>query len=1164
MTHAPVGAILRRLRNNLDPSGSASVADAELLERFTRDRDETAFELLVWRHQRMVLGVCRRVLHNVHDAEDAFQATFLALARKAGCIARGEALAGWLYRVACRVALHARARRTRRPVAHGDAALEAAQTPEELPSEVEQRDLRATLDEEVSRLPEKYRIPVVLCYLQGVSYREAGRQLRVPLGTIAARLNRARALLQGRLARRGVGFCAATFATLLGRQTAPAALMQRTVNSALGVTTGQAVEGMASSRVAALVDQGLRGVAPSKVKILAAVLFAALFLSTVASRLSALGDRPSARNTAVSLQADRRPPIADGRDALPAGALTRLGTARWRHSAFVSSVAFLPDSKSLISAGEDGIVRVWDREGRELHRLGQLRTTTTTRRDFRAGPAIALSADGKQLATADGGEAIHFHDPATGKELGTIQCEKQFLVALAFSPENKRLAASGMDGTIHYYDLIARKWKRRFNEPPVETFSPMTGREPALVFSSDGRFLASSAREPGPQGRSMGVVVRLWDAATGKLLHKIAGPEGEEGAASPAFSPDGELLAWTDLRGRIHLTQTTSGKEVRRIDCNLTLYFAFAPDGKTLYTHRTDGSVSAWEVATGKGPRRLVRELDGPQGVTTVRYDVAPRALAVSPDGKTLAVGGERNVIRLIDTTTGKERHAVGGHGAAVAAVSWSADGKTLTSQATENTIRVWEAATGKEKTPIHLPGGAFTYFTLSPDGRTLATTAWEGAVQLWDTVTGRQRHRIEAVKGTVAPTSVFTPDGKLLAVWGLGQTSVRLFGVGTGKEVRSLPVGDGIAPDPRGLVTVPPLAGAGMVFSPDGSLLALRNSARTVGVWNVVSGRQVRQLLMPADKWFGSATFSRDARCLAVETGDGTVVVWELASGQERRRITKSRRIEQPWPPPLVGVVPGRVMPVGFGVNGPGSTLALSPDGLLLAQADGTSTRILDLESGKERARLAGHQGEVTTVSFSPDGRCLATGSSDTTVLVWDVAAFTRTRASRAVELSTAALQERWTALAGDDPGKAFDAICTLAAAKQTVPFLKERLNPAVAPNAEQVAKWIADLDSKKFEIRRKAGEELRRLGAAVVPALRQALENSPPLERRRRLEELLGRIETQSLSAEELQVWRAIEVLERLGTSEARRLLDALAGGAAEALPTTAARAALNRLGH
>src|SRR5262245_32737562 len=392
MTQTAVGTLLRRLRKDLDQS-AAAVADAELLERFARERDEAAFELLVWRHQRMVRGVCQRVLRDLHEAEDAFQATFLALARKAASIAQRDAVAGWLYRVACRVSLHARAQRLRITLRADSAAFASVESPDDPPAEVARDDLKSVLDEEVDRLPEKYRLPVILCYLQGESYQEAGRQLGLPLGTIAARLSRARAMLQARLARRGVGFCGAALAVLAGRQAAPAALVHRTVRSAVGSTTGRAVEGLASSRVAALVDEGLRGLSPGRSRIVTAVVLAGLLVAGAgfcATRTPSLAQEP--RESTSAPEAKKQPARVDHHgDPLPTRALARLGTVRWRHSDFVSSLVFLPDGKSLISAGEDGIVRLWDGEGRERYRLGQLRANPAIRNDWRAGPAIALS-----------------------------------------------------------------------------------------------------------------------------------------------------------------------------------------------------------------------------------------------------------------------------------------------------------------------------------------------------------------------------------------------------------------------------------------------------------------------------------------------------------------------------------------------------------------------------------------------------------------------------------------------------------------------------------------------------------------------------------------------------------------------------------------------------
>jgi RNA polymerase sigma factor (sigma-70 family) len=174
--------------------------DAQLLDRFVERRDEVAFELLVWRHGPMVLGVCRRILQNPHDAEDAFQASFFTLARKADSIARRDSVGAWLYRVAYRIALRARARRARlaqREQPLGD--LPVAEVGCEPADLLAWRELRPVLDAEISRLPEKYRAAFVLCYLEGKTNEQAAEQLGCPKGTVLSRLSRARERLRKRL-----------------------------------------------------------------------------------------------------------------------------------------------------------------------------------------------------------------------------------------------------------------------------------------------------------------------------------------------------------------------------------------------------------------------------------------------------------------------------------------------------------------------------------------------------------------------------------------------------------------------------------------------------------------------------------------------------------------------------------------------------------------------------------------------------------------------------------------------------------------------------------------------------------------------------------------------------------------------------------------------------
>jgi RND family efflux transporter MFP subunit len=247
--------------------GGAS--DAQLLDLFASNRDEAAFELLLWRHARLVFGICLRLLHDLHDAEDAFQATFLALARHAGRIAKQEALAGWLHKVAYRVALTARAQRARRDVREkliGAAEHLTASSAVEAP--LENLELRCVLDQEIDRLPVRFRAAVVMCYLEGKSVDEAAVLLGCPRGTVASRLARARERLRVRLLGRGLAPTAA-LATLAQANAAPRplALIPALTAAALRYTSKDAAApGVLSPRITALTEEVLRSMLLHKLK----------------------------------------------------------------------------------------------------------------------------------------------------------------------------------------------------------------------------------------------------------------------------------------------------------------------------------------------------------------------------------------------------------------------------------------------------------------------------------------------------------------------------------------------------------------------------------------------------------------------------------------------------------------------------------------------------------------------------------------------------------------------------------------------------------------------------------------------------------------------------------------------------------------------------------
>jgi RNA polymerase sigma factor (sigma-70 family) len=275
------GSVLRYLLRTFRAPEAEELTDGQLLERFVSGQDPAAFDTLMQRHAPLVWGVCRRVVHDPHDAEDAFQAAFMVLVRKAGSLERRDSLASWLYGVAYRIALGANSNAARRRIREQKAA---AMLPTQQIDDASWDDLRPVLDAELNRLPEKYRAPLVLCYLEGKTNEQAAKALGWPAGSMSKRLDRGRELLRDRLASRGVALSAAALAMLMAQHAAtaavPAVLTELTGTMAQAmVASGSTLAGAASTQVVSLAEGALQAMFITKLKIAAASLAACVMLA---------------------------------------------------------------------------------------------------------------------------------------------------------------------------------------------------------------------------------------------------------------------------------------------------------------------------------------------------------------------------------------------------------------------------------------------------------------------------------------------------------------------------------------------------------------------------------------------------------------------------------------------------------------------------------------------------------------------------------------------------------------------------------------------------------------------------------------------------------------------------------------------------------------------
>ncbi len=446
--------------------------------------------------------------------------------------------------------------------------------------------------------------------------------------------------------------------------------------------------------------------------------------------------------------------------------------------------------------------------------------------------------------------------------------------------------------------------------------------------------------------------------------------------------------------------------------------------------------------------------------------------------------------------------------------VAFSPDGRWVAAPGPGRSVKIWDAATGKEIRSLAGHTQDVLDVAFSPDGQRLASAGRDG-VRLWDLRTGKLAFTTHGQSW--ADRTAFSPDGKHLV--SAGARNVKLWEVATGKEVRTYA-------DNSGWV-------ASAVFSPDGQRLATGNIQKELKIWNGAGG--VVHLLRGHTASIYTVAYSPRGRRLATASADNTAKIWDPAAGKELLTLR--------------------------GHTGGVYTVAFSPDGRLLATASGDRTvKLWEALTGREVLALPGHKGAVFCAAFSPDGRRLATTGSDAVVYLWDLAP-----PGPAPVLTAADLEALWADLKQADGPRAFRAVFILSGSpRQAVPFLKARLRPADSPpaDARRVARLVADLDDQRYAMRRQALRELAGLGKAAEPLVREALRSAGSLEARRQLERLLAGIEKAPPTPEQLLARRAVEVLERAGTAEARGVLQALARGAPGAWLTVEARAAAERL--
>jgi WD40 repeat protein len=867
-------------------------------------------------------------------------------------------------------------------------------------------------------------------------------------------------------------------------------------------------------------------------------------------------------------------------DPLPNGARARLGCSQLRHAGLRAFV-FLDDGRTLLSAGTDFVMRFWD--------VATGRQVRAVRLHGEVGPESwpRLSPNGRIVAANDPAKKrIVVWEVTSGKKLKELPGGGNQWISLKFSPNSKSLAVvwAALEASVFDVDT----WNEQQIRGPNISLGSHFGDHHAS-FSPDSRLFVFRYEH--------GTDVSIHEVSTGRRLHLFSGE-----AAGSAFSADCRRVAIFSKKNQhakkpptVRVYDLFTGKETARFVLEFEEFtpgMAFSPDG--LHLAIAGHSIRLIDLSTGKEKTKFAIGETRPWN-----------PLAYSPDGKTLAWGAKEDIV-LSDSASGRIRHRLAGKDV----LAFSPDGKILATKA-DTQIRLWDVATGKDLNRQAESMGHEPTVAHSPDGRWIASTQPDcQAIVLWETDTGRPVRRIP-FKGDpyTSRSLVFSVDGKTLigatagalVFWDLiagndaGHVELRVL-------ERSISFFGKVHVSPNGMQV------ASLGLCKDNTKRANSPYRTDLALWDWSTGKLLRQYPVSREPK-RTSVWSINGQTVVVALKDGLTVL-KVSSGQIRFRIPAAPGDGPGKLPPdfkIVGAVaderrepghgpfalspdgrflasgwlggaPGKAEVIGIWEVATGSPVATlpiaratnlgwSPDNDRLVITSDGFLQVWDVALREEQRRwplsvslsYAHGNTSVSPIFVLPDARRALLAMADGTGLVWDLGPAARRPAQKP---NAEAIASWWEELAGADAGRAYNAVRRLSAVPDAaLSVLRTKLKPAPEVDAKTIRRLLAELDSDVFEARQNAFEQLDDLGELAAAMVRQTLENNPSQEARRSLEALIKR-PCLVRTPETRRRVRAVEVLERIASPEARRILSDLAGGAAHAPETQEAKAAIERL--